>query len=211
MARKISASVSDEQLQEDLKKYRQHCLDLGATDAKIIRSDTVVIDERVRAKCIYPKCGAYGTNVHCPPHAMDLDQVRRTVKSYRYGIFFRVQVPSEEIVGKQAVEQLLRNQSHVYKMVGQVESEAFFDGYHLALGYACGPCKFVFCPAIECSALVAGQSCRHPMKSRSSMEAAGMDVYTMAARVGWDVYPIGRRSCPADVPFGANYALVLIH
>ena len=209
--RKISASIPDQQLQEDLEKYRQRCIALGATDARIIPGHAVVIDERVRAKCIYPKCGGYGTNAHCPPHAMDLDQVRKTVERYRYGIFFRMVVPSNEVAGKDAKEKRTRSLLQTYKMVGKIEAEAFYDGYHLALGYACGPCKAVFCPDKECSALVTGQPCRHPLEARSSMEGAGMDVYTMAARVGWEVYPIGRSTTPADVPFGATYALVLIH
>jgi len=211
MVRKISASISNEQLQEDLEKYRQRSIELGATDAKILSSDAVVIDERVRAKCMYPKCDAYGTNAHCPPHAMDLDQVRRTVKSYRYGIFIRIEARAEDITGPEARKKRAHSLAHAYGLVGTIESEAFYDGHHLALGYACGPCKAVFCPAEECSALSPGQACRHPLKARSSMEAVGMDVYTMAARVGWDIYPIGRRTSPDEVPFGAAYALVMIH
>ena len=42
----------------------------------------IIIDERVRAKCLYPKCMSYGTNAHCPPHAMDLQDVRRLVERY---------------------------------------------------------------------------------------------------------------------------------
>ena len=66
MTRKIVDVVPDELLQSDLEKYRQRAIELGATDAKIITSDMVIVDERVRAKCIYPKCPWYGTNAHCP-------------------------------------------------------------------------------------------------------------------------------------------------
>jgi predicted metal-binding protein len=211
MVQKISSMIPEERLQADLEKYRRQCLGLGAADAKIIPSDNVVIDERVRAKCVYPRCSRYGTNAHCPPHAMDLEQVRKTVIRYRYGIFFRVEVPSEEIAGKDATTRRVRSMQQTYKIVSAVESAAFYDGYHLALGFACGPCQLVFCHDEECSALKPGQPCRHPLKARGSMEGAGMDVFTMAARVGWDVYPIGRSTTPADVPYGANYGLVLIH
>ena len=67
MVRKIVEYIPDEQLHNDLEKYRQHTIQLGATDAKIITADMVIIDERVRAKCIYPKCEYYGTSAHCPP------------------------------------------------------------------------------------------------------------------------------------------------
>jgi hypothetical protein len=43
------------------------------------------------------------------------------------------------------------------------------------------------------------------------MEGVGMDVYSMAASVGWDVYPIGVSLPPAEVPFGGMFGLILIH
>lgn len=79
MVNKIVEAVSAETLQADLESFRQHALHLGATDAKIIASGQVIVDERVRAKCMNPKCHWYGTNGNCPPHAPDLDTVRNTV------------------------------------------------------------------------------------------------------------------------------------
>lgn len=72
MIRKILDKIPNEDLKEDLKKYQQRAIELGATEAKIITTDLIVIDERVRTKCIYPKCTSYGTNANCPPYAMDL-------------------------------------------------------------------------------------------------------------------------------------------
>ena len=83
MVRKIVESVPDEQLHKDLEKYRQRAIELGATDAKIITTDMVVIDERVLAKCRYPKCRYYGTNANCPPYGMDLELVRKIVNNFR--------------------------------------------------------------------------------------------------------------------------------
>jgi predicted metal-binding protein len=211
MVRKISSAISDEQLQQDLERYRQRCIELGATDAKVIASDAVRIDERVRAKCRYPRCTDYGTNAHCPPHAMELDEVRKTVSRYQYGIFFRTVIPSTEFIGEGKEGNRLRASINAYKIVGSIESEAFSDGYYLSLGFAGGPCKVFFCPTQECSALIPGQACRHPLQARSSMEGVGMNVFSMAASAGWDVYPIGRRTSPADVPFAGRYGLVLIH
>ena len=98
-----------------------------------------------------------------------------------------------------------------HEIVSKIEAEAFYDGYHLALGFACGPCKAAFCPEIECNALTTGQSCRHRLRARSSMEAVGMDAYTMAAKVGWDIYPIGASVQPSEVPHGTRLGLILIY
>ena len=43
------------------------------------------------------------------------------------------------------------------------------------------------------------------------MEGAGMDVLTMAARVGWDIYPIGAATPPSEVSYGLRLGLVLIY
>jgi predicted metal-binding protein len=213
MVRKILETVPDEMLQQDLEKYRQRAIELGATDAKIISTDMIIIDDRVRAKCIYPKCRGYGTNANCPPYAMELDQARKTVNGFKYAIFMKTEIPSELIAGSEARDKTLfvpaaRNNQEI---VSKIEAEAFFDGYHLALGFAGGSCKRVFCPDTECAALLPGQPCRHPLRARSAMEAVGMDAFTMAAKVGWDIYPIGASTSPAEVPHGTRLGLVLIY
>lgn len=213
MVRKIVERVSDEELQRDLEKYRRRAIELGATDAKIITSDMVLIDERVRAKCLYPKCGMYGTNANCPPYAMDLGLVRKIVSNFQYAIFTELVVPTEEILNHLVRHKGLTARSLVdnYEIVSKIEAEAFSDGYYFALGFAGGPCKLAFCPNAECSALLPGQPCRHPLRGRSSMEAVGMDAYAMATKVGWDIYPIGTAMPACQVPHGMRLGLVFIY
>ncbi len=212
MVRKIVERVPDKQLQEDLEKYRQRALELGATDAKIITTDNVVIDERVLAKCTYPKCPGYGTNLNCPPYAMDLDLGRKVENNFRYEVFAKVDVPSEEIAGPEARDKNLVAPWRIKmnEIISKIEAEAFYDGYHLALAFGSGSCKSILCPKVECSALVPGQPCRYPLKARSPMEGVGMDVYTMATKVGWNIYPMGEATLPSEVPYGLRLALVLI-
>ena len=212
MVRKIVENVSYELLQQDLEKYRQRAIKLGATDAKIITTDVVVIDDRVRAKCIYPKCEYYGTNAHCPPHAMDLEQTRKLVNNFKHAIFFKIKVPTELIAGKRTLEQIKENR-HIsrkrFEIVARIESEAFYDGYYLAVGFGGGTCKAIFCPDQDCRVLKPGQGCNLPYRARSSMEAVGMDVYLMATKVGWDIYPIGME--PSDAPYGTLAGIIFIY
>jgi len=213
MTRKIAARIPDEQLQEDLEKYRQRALELGATEAKIITTDKVVIDERVLAKCAYPKCRGYGTSANCPPHAMSPDQVRKVVNNFGHALFVKLESPSEELAGPDIKDKRAASlpwQRKLNEIAARLEAEAFYDGYHLAVAFGFGSCKTLFCPDTDCRALVPGQACTHYLKARSSMEAVGMDVYTMAARVGWDIYPIGQASLPSEVPGVSRLALVLI-
>ena len=212
MAQKIIAKIPQDQLQKDLEKYRQRAVEMGATDAKVIGTDDIVIDERVLAKCTYPKCPGYGTNANCPPYAMDIDQIRKVVNNFKYAIFVKLEVPPEDIAGKKAIEKDLTQhyRKKLAEIVAKIEAEAFYDGYHLALAFSNGSCKMLFCPNTECVALVPGQGCPHRLKARSPMEGVGMDAYTMASRVGWDIYPIGVATLPSEVPYGMRLALVLI-
>lgn len=210
MARKIVERVPEEQLQDDLEKYRELAIELSATEAKIITIDDIVIDERVVAKCAYPKCPGYGTNVNCPPHAMNIDEVRKMVDKFKYAIFVKLEVPSEQATGKEAIKKNFPYRRKVAEIVAKIEAQAFYDGYHLAVAFASGSCKSLFCPNTDCIALVPGKACSHHLKARSPMEGVGMDVYTMATKVGWDIYPIGAGTSPEEAPHALILGLVLI-
>lgn len=212
MAQKVVERIPEERLQQDLEKYRKRAIELGVSDAKIISADQVVIDERVVAKCTYPRCSGYGTSVNCPPHAMKPDQIRKVVNNFHYGIFMKIDVPPGDIAGKEARSKNLTApyRKKLAEVTAKIESEAFYDGYYLAVGFGNGACKGLFCRDTDCIALVPGKSCPHRLKARSPMEAVGMDVFAMAAKVGWDVYPIGRATLPSEVPSGLRAALVFI-
>ena len=212
MVRKIVENIPDDVLQQDLEIYRQRAIELGATDAKIITTDMIVIDERVRAKCTWPRCSEYGTNANCPPHVMEVEQIRKIVNKFRHAIFTRLQVPSEEFAGIEANKNMLWMRAEIknHEIVSKLEAEAFYDGYYLAVGFGSGTCKSL-CIDKECSALIPGQACRHYYRARSSMEGAGMDAFIMATRVGWEVYPIGVPTPPSAVPCAISLGLVLIY
>jgi len=97
------------------------------------------------------------------------------------------------------------------EIVAKFQSAAYYDGYPFAVGFGGGPsCKRVFCGKAECSGIY-GKGCRFHLKSNLTMHGVGMDVVTMAARADWDIYPIGKRSCPEDGPYGAEFGLALVH
>ena len=212
MAKKIVELVPEEELKQDLEKYRKRAIELGVTDAKIITTDIVVLDERVVAKCIYPKCPSYGTNANCPPYAMRIDEVKKVISNFRYAILIKMEVPAEHIAGKQAIENGLVNdyRKKLAEITSKIEAEAFYGGYHLAIGFGNGTCKSLFCPNVDCRALVPGQGCPHRLKARSAMEAVGMDVYKTATKAGWDIYPIGHNTSPEEIPYGLRVAIVFI-
>jgi predicted metal-binding protein len=97
--RRILDHIPLKRVNEDLERYQAKAIEMGAEAAKIISSNEIVIDERVRAKCIYPKCVYYGTNINCPPYVPDLDFMRKVIGNYHYAILFSVKSRTEEFIG----------------------------------------------------------------------------------------------------------------
>ena len=210
--RKIDPWREDDTCRSDVERYRLLAIDLGASDAKVIQSNEVMVEHRVRGKCIVPKCPYYGLSGNCPPHSPSPEEIRVMLKEYRCGVFIRLIIPSDQIAGEKAFEEnrMRPFRMKIQDMVSELESIAFYDGYPLAMGFAAGTCKRSLCPDLECSALIPGKGCRHPLRARPSMESVGMNVYTMAAKAGWDVYPIGKTLSPEDLPHGNYFGLVMI-
>ena len=207
MVRKIVEKVPTNVLMADLERYQQEVIEWGATDAKIISSSEIVLDERVAMKC--RRCAYYGTNLNCPPYCPTPQEMREIVNKYRYAVFFTVQGPPAIVAGPREVRMPAARK--VAEIASRLEGTAFYEGYYLSLGFATGSCKSAFCSDIECPALKLGQACIEPLKARSSPEGVGMDVYLMATRVGWDIYPCGVSTKEEDVPLGRRCGLVLIY
>ncbi len=92
----------------------------------------------------------------------------------------------------------------------EIESRAFYQGYHLALAFGQGPCKSFWCPDKPCAGLGEERKFRFSLKARSSVEAVGIDAYSMAARQGWEIYPCGGRVEKEKLPHVLLIGLILI-
>ena len=58
---KISVGMQAGRLLEDLERYRRRALELGATDARVVKAEDIPVDDRVTLKCRIPRCFGYGT------------------------------------------------------------------------------------------------------------------------------------------------------
>ena len=208
--KKISREISKEKLEEDLGKYTKLAVGLGAADACVIETCEIVVDDRVRLKCRIPTCFGYGTSANCPPHSLRPDETRRIVKQYEKAVVFKLDVPPEVIIrDKNTIKERVGAYSTILDIVNAIESAAFYDGYYLAVGFGAGSCKSTFCYNVDCKVL-AGEKCRLALKSRPSMEAVGIDCYSLATKIGWDIYPIGSDATASCIPHGTLVSLVLV-
>jgi predicted metal-binding protein len=210
--------------QRYLSKYVDMGKELGATDCKPVRVEDLTISERARNKCRVPRCMEYGTNANCPPYSPTSKEMMNILSEYRWCIVFKVDVVSAIIADPSIPGCLLRQEfdkggkfrelgksyKRTFKIASELESSAFYDGYCFSTGFAAGSCKGAFCFQRECQALTPGKPCRYPLKARPSIEAVGFDVFALARRANWDLYPIGARTSANDVPQGSLIGLVLI-
>ena len=157
-----------------MKKLRDEAVHLGATTAKVIPVGSVVIDERVRLKCLVPLCDKYNQTLMCPPNLPTVEEFRKAAARYSRALFVQLVFEKKGKVTKgEARQQGLR----LHKIIHELERKAFSLGYPLAAGLIGGSCKL-------CKTCVgAPNPCRHPLMARPSMEGMGIDVIKTARKI----------------------------
>lgn len=209
--KRITPDMNEAMLERNLAKYTEKALDLGATRAKVVRVEDIPVDERIPLKCQIPRCFGYGAGAQCPPNTLKPAELREILRKYSWAVFFIKDVPAEVIVrDKATIKERVAAYQHLYKMVSDIESMAFYDGHYLAFGFAAGSCRHTFCGQQKDCQAMKGDKCRFSLLSRPSMEAVGIDVYRMVAEAGWDIYPIGSGAKPEDVPKGTLAGIVIV-
>jgi predicted metal-binding protein len=187
-------------LERNLEVLCEAARNLGATNTASFNAKGIVVDERVRLKCLVPLCDDYRLNLMCPPYVMSVQEFGDTLAKYSWAILIQIKesIPTEmakEIQHANDVAELYKSAEFVdsykksfdlvklrlHSIVHKTEAQAFAMGYRFAAGFAAGSC--VLCP--ECSATKNPQApCRHPFRARPSMEAVGIDVFKTAENAG---------------------------
>jgi len=187
--------ADDAAVKDDQQRYVELALELGASGAVVVPAKAITVDERVRLKCTVPRCQRAGETPNCPPHAPDLDLVRRAIARYKWAVLIKCDVgPVEEFApghGTTKAEQrrvLLYHQKGA-EVVHALERQAYKDGYHLAMGLGGGSCKDYLCQGLICQFLDSGR-CRFPLRSRPAIEAMGIDVVKLINGAGWSSYAL---------------------
>lgn len=212
--RALGGAGSQAALRADLERYRRLALELGASGAAILPASQVIIDERVRLKCVVPRCLRAGETPCCPPYVPDLDLVRRALGLFSWLVLFKCDVgPIEDYAprkGGATAEQRRTLAFHQKsgEVVYELERQAYKDGYHLAMGFGGGSCKDYLCKGLVCQFLDSGR-CRFPHRARPAMEAMGIDVVDLIRKAGWEAYAL--LDDLSQVPCAITVGCVFIH
>jgi predicted metal-binding protein len=212
--RSFSIKASKKMLESDLENFRNKALEFGATEAKVIRADQIVIDERVRLKCSIPRCLRAGETPNCPPNAPDLDLIRKAFARYKWAILLKKNIePMEDfkpgkINDRTGIDQTLLFHQKTGEIIYELERLAYQYGYYLAMGFGGGSCKDYLCKGLVCQFKDSGR-CRFPLRSRPAMEAMGIDVFDIINKAGWNSYPLLDEL--DKTPCATSVGLVLIY
>ena len=160
---------------EKLEDFCSKAIELGATKAKIIKAEDVIVADWVRLKCQYG-CGGYGKRLTCPPYSPTPSETRKVIAGYRRAILMKFR-SCQDCGDQQAV--------NIHQFIAEMEKDLFLSGYYAAFGMACGPCDL----CTQCDL----EGCQEPGLARPSMEACGIDVYATARKAGFKIEVLTRR------------------
>lgn len=221
-----SRTLREEQVRRDIERFKEKAIELGASAAETIPASSVVIEERVRMKCLVPRCGALrdGGTPYCPPNSPGLEFTRKVISQYRWAVVFKrdVRLVADYTFTTEEARRAARSQTQkgprkpgfhddTHRIVNRLESYIQSQGYDLALGLSGGSCKVNLCHGAPCTAIQSG-NCRFPLEARPSLEAMGIDVFDLANKVGWDVYMIrGLEPDPDEIPCGISVGIVFVY
>jgi predicted metal-binding protein len=79
---------------DDFDFLRKLALNLGASEAKIVSSDKIVIEGRIVLKCKIG-CTNYGKTLMCPPYTPTAEEFRKIAREYGYALFIKFKSKAE--------------------------------------------------------------------------------------------------------------------
>lgn len=172
-----------------LDELTRFLADRGATEVKVIPSTEVVVDERVRLKCLIPRCESYGRHLMCPPNLPTVAEFRAALARNSRAILVQVSAPLGKEGPKRGSEEVYAPARKLHELVNLGENFMFGRGFHLAIGLIGGPCRLC-----DACAGPSNEACRFPFKARPAMEGMGIDVLSTLSRAGLSSkFPIKER------------------
>jgi predicted metal-binding protein len=193
-------------------------LQLGASEAKIIPTKNIIVENRVVLKCKIG-CNNYGKTLMCPPYAPNIDDFRKTLTEYNYALVLKIK--SQATATPETAQLLSKNQNdptltedqkqkitqfwnswnnerkQVLEKLRKIEKAAMNNGYPLALAFTTGTC--ILCDKCNTEQKI----CKHPTEARCSAQAVGINIMQTLQNAG----------IPMTYPFQKNpesFGLVLI-
>ena len=204
-----------EGLRRDAATLAERARALGAERVAPLAAAGVVVDERVRLKCLVPRCSSYGKNLMCPPAVPAPAEMRAALARYRVALVVQQPIPAdaaaadEAFAGRTYAEARaldgghevvrgdgVRESGRRVEVDGVKRSQLDFAALMTELERAAFGLGYRFAAAFaggecvlceECVGQGSGAPCVHPFEARPSAEALGVDLVATAQAAGLDV------------------------
>ncbi|MEE4354712.1 MAG: DUF2284 domain-containing protein [Desulfatiglans sp.] len=180
---------------------------LGATDAAVLSTDAITIEDRLANLCREPRCENYGLSAKCPPNVSGPSGFRKILKDYEHAIAFKIDLPSEILLSSQRREVF----TLLHEIAAAVEQSAVEMGFSDSKAFAGGSCKQLFCNNhADCRVLTKKGECRNPQKARPSMSGFGINVSKLMESAGMTYGQVNPELEGKDISIGTVCGLILI-
>lgn len=179
----------------------------GASKAAIIPTNAISAEEKLAELCRKPRCKNYGLSHSCPPHVSGPAGFRNYLKTAKYAIVIRIDLPQVVLFSEQRWEIMYL----LHQIAAGLETAAVQSGFTGAKAFAGGSCKQIFCrEEKECGALSAKGKCRHPETARPSMSGFGINVSRLMQAAGWSSTFTTQPPDPGDASMSWVAGLIVI-
>jgi len=192
--------MDDHKLEKELREIAAgHNASLHAIEPR-----EIVVSEWVRWKCQFG-CKGYAKHLSCPPYVPGPEDTRRLLAEYKRA--YIIHFPGMPGLEKADLDHMPVDWHPflkglilwIHDTVYEIEQHAFYRGFYKALGFAAYPCIYCEdCVSEQLQGVVdksVKRECRHGEKVRTSMEAAGIDVFATVRKLN---LPINVVPCKAN-------------
>ena len=180
---------------------------LGASDAAVVDTDAIRVDEELARFCLPPGCPHYGRSAGCPPYVKGPQWFRAQLKHYRFAVLVRIDANTEVLRSEQS-KSLFRQ---LHRIAAGIERGALSLECPDAMAFAGGSCRSLFCADQNgCPVMEKNGVCRHPEAARPSLSGYGVDVGHLAGLAGWQMNWVREQDISNGGGKASIYALVLV-
>lgn len=191
----------------DVKKLTELACRSGASNAEVISTSEISIEDDLANLCREPRCENYGLSASCPPYVAGPSGFRKLLQTFAQAVVFKIEVPSEILLSSDRREVFRA----LHEIAAGIERSAVDMGYRHSRAYAGGSCKRLFCQDYTyCRLLEEGGECRNPHQARPSMSGFGINVSKLMQVAGWTMNRITQDTRQDEVSMGTVCGLVLI-
>ena len=171
------------------RKFIEMAVKLGANDAKIIKTDSIITAAWIGWKCKYG-CDGYGSSLCCPPNSPTYSETRELIDCYKYALLVHFYRRCRQ--HNRRPDRSYEGHHHAWTRYLPCRI-----GYYKAFALGAGPCRL----CAECTM----KDCRHVESARPSMESCGIDVFSTVKNNGYRIEVLKDRSYKMN-----RFSLVLI-